>query len=82
MIDFDISPEAVRVATNRVKLNRILEAQIQICLDGLVCPKCAGILEKRADYTYSDNIIYICLNSSCDFTWPPAPEKLKTYIKE
>lgn len=78
MIDFEINPDAIRIGTERVNQHNKLKAQLQVCLNGLVCPKCAKNLEKRIDG--GRNIKHVCTSDSCDFVWlPDVPEKVKMY---
>lgn len=72
-IDFKIHPDAVLIATERVYKRNKLKTQIQVCINGGVCPKCAKDIEKHIDD--NRNIIHICKN--CGFVWPQPEEKLK-----
>ena len=80
MIDFDINPKALILATKRIKEYNRRNKQLQMCLNSLVCPKCAGKLEKRIDD--NRNILRVCLNSDCGFTWPTPPEELKFHVEK
>lgn len=78
MIDFDINPDAIYIATKRVNEYNKLKAQLQVCLNGMACPICAKDLEKRIDG--GRNIKHVCTSDSCDFVWPSDDqEKLKMY---
>lgn len=78
MINFKINPDAIQIATKRVNENNRKKANLQVCLNGLVCPICAKDLEKHIDG--GRNIKHVCTSDSCNFVWPSdVPEKVKAY---
>jgi len=75
MINFYINQKAVEMATKRINENNKRETQVNVCLEGLVCPICTKDLEKCIDD--NRNINYKCTSDTCDFIWPPTNRKIE-----
>lgn len=80
MIDFEINPDAVQIATKRVNEANKRKASLQVCINGLVCPICAKDLEKCIDG--GRNTMHVCTSDTCDFVWPQPAEKLRLHVKK
>ena len=69
MIDFEINPDATHIALARVNENNRRKENLQLCINGLVCPICAKDLEKHINKR-NVNTTYVCTSDACDFVWP------------
>ena len=74
MIDFDINPQSILIASERIEKDKKLEKSLKLCLTAGVCPICAEDLYVSV-YTSTDKA-YHCKSKTCSFAWPKVKKKL------